>query len=112
VRTIDLPGGARRAPYQALRLQGGNTLIGMADPGEVVEMDLSGSIVRRIAGDRTDVRLGWVTGIELLDDGGLLIADYLGRRIIEVDPGGTVRHQWATGPRDIASISLAPKLTR
>ena len=110
VWTFQTPGGAHRAPYQALRLANGNTIVGMADPGEVAEVDRSGKIVRSIGGgDHMDVRLGWVTGIEPNGDGGFLIADYLGRRIIEVNGEGHVQNQWSTGPRDIASISLVPK---
>jgi len=108
VWTFETPGGAHRAPYQALRLANGNTLVGMADPGEVAEVDRSGKILRSIGGDHMDIRLGWVTGIEPTPDGGLLVADYLGRRIIEVSPEWHVRHEWSTGPRDIASISLVP----
>jgi acetyl esterase/lipase len=107
--TFEAQGGARRAPYQALRLTNGNTMIGLADPGEVLEVDRSGKLLRAIGGNNMDVRLGWVTGIEPLAGGGLLIADYTGRRIVEVDSAGHVVHQWRTGARDIASISLAPK---
>ena len=110
VWSFDTPGGAHRAPYQALRLANGNTLVGMADPGEVAEVDHSGKILRSIGGEHMDIRLGWVTGIEPTQDGGLLIADYLGRRIIEVGPDWHVRNEWSTGPRDIASISLVPRV--
>jgi len=108
VWTFEAPGGPRRAPYQALRLPGGNTVIGLADPGEVMEVDRSGKVLRSIGGDHMDIRLGWVTGIEPVEDGGLLVSDYLGRRIIEVNREGRVRNEWSTGTRDIASISLAP----
>ena len=55
-----------RFPYQAHRLTNGNTLIGLANPGELVEVDKAGKIVRSIAGNKMDVRLGWVTGTQPL----------------------------------------------
>ena len=36
----------------------------------------------------------------------MLINDYTGRRIIEVDAKGKVANQWRTGSRTIASIDL------
>jgi acetyl esterase/lipase len=108
VWTFDTPGGKVRAPYQAIRLPNGNTLVGMAAPGEVAEVDHSGKVVRSIGGEHMDIRLGWVTGIEPTPDGGVLIADYLGRRIIEVNREGRVQNQWSSGPRDMASLSLVP----
>jgi hypothetical protein len=36
----------------------------------------------------------------------MLINDYTGRRIIEVDAKGKVVNQWRTGSRTIASIDL------
>ena len=67
-----------RSPYQVQRLANGNTLIGFAQPGEVVEVDPKGRVVRSIGGDGGGVRLGWVTGMEVLPNGGLLVADYMG----------------------------------
>ena len=50
--------------------------------------------------------MGWSSGFALLPDGSILINDYTGRRIIEVDPKGKVANQWRTGSRTIASIDL------
>ncbi|MEW5976476.1 MAG: alpha/beta hydrolase fold domain-containing protein [Acidobacteriota bacterium] len=99
---------ANRFPYQAHRLANGNTLISLANPGELVEVHRSGRTVRSIAGKRTDVCLGWVTGTQPLPDGGVLLADYTGRRILEIDASGKVVHQLKTTDWNIASISLIP----
>ena len=50
--------------------------------------------------------MGWASGFTFLPDGGMLINDYTGRRIIEVDAKGKVVNQWRTGSRTIASIDL------
>jgi hypothetical protein len=50
--------------------------------------------------------MAWASGFAVLPDGGLLINDYMGRRIIEVDGKGKVVNQWRTGSRTIASIDL------
>jgi len=99
---------ANRFPYQAHRLPNGNTLVGLANPGELVEVNKAGKIVRSIAGKKMDIRLGWVTGTQPLPDGGLLVADYTGRRLLEIDASGRVVHQMRTPEWNIASISLVP----
>ena len=99
---------ANRFPYQAHRLPNGNTLVGLANPGELVEVDKAGKIVRSIAGKKMDIRLGWVTGTQPLPDGALLVADYTGRRLLEIDASGRVVHQMRTADWNIASISLVP----
>jgi hypothetical protein len=77
----------------------------LSDPGELVEVDPAGKIVRSIGGDPS-VQIGWASGFAFLPDNGILIADYTGRRIIEVDAKGKVVNQWRTGSRTIASIDL------
>ena len=52
------------------------------------------------------VRLGF--RIRRAPDGGMLISDYTGRRIVEVDAAGKVVHELRTGPRTVASIDLLP----
>jgi Mala s 1-like protein len=89
-------------------LANGNTLVSLANPGEVVEVDKAGKVVRSIAGKKMDVRLGWVTGTQPLPDGNLLIADYTGKRLLEIDASGKVTHAIKTGDWAIASISLIP----
>jgi acetyl esterase/lipase len=96
----------KRTPYQAHRLPNGNTRVGLADPGEVVEVDKTGKVVRSIAGARDDLKMSWVSGTQLLPGGGLLISDYTGTRLIEVDSEGKLVHELAVGNWGIASVSL------
>ena len=96
----------KRTPYQAHRLNNGNTLVGMADPGEVVEVDRTGKVVRSIAGARDDLKMGWASGTQPLPGGGLLISDYTGKRLLEVDSAGKLVHELPTGDWGIASVSL------
>jgi sugar lactone lactonase YvrE len=100
------PNGKDRRLYMGRRLANGDTMIGLSDPGELVEVERSGKVVRSIGGTNPAIRLGWVSGFAFLPEGGLLIADYTGRRIIEVDTKGRIVNQWRTGSRTIASIDL------
>jgi acetyl esterase/lipase len=102
------PNGANRKLYMGRRLANGNTMISLSDPGELVEVDRSGKIVRSIGGANPAIQMGWASGFALLPEGGVLINDYTGRRIIEVDSKGKVVNQWRTGSRTIASIDLVP----
>lgn len=102
------PDGEKRRSYQARRLPNGNTMVSLSDPGEIVEVDPSGKIVRSIGGSQMDLRLGWASGFRPLPDGGVLFADYTGRRLLEVDAKGKVLHELRTGPRTIASVELVP----
>jgi acetyl esterase/lipase len=108
VWTYTVDGAGKRLPYRAIRLENGNTLISLADPGEVLEVDRSGKIVRSLGGTNNEIRLGHVTGTISLRDGSLILADYTGRRLLEIDPTGHVRHELSTGSMNIASISLVP----
>ena len=67
------------------------------------------AIVREIGGTDPAIQLGWVSGFALLPDGGMLINDYTGRRIIEVDVKGKVVNEWRTGSRTIASIDVVSR---
>jgi len=96
--------GTDRRTYQALRLANGNTLISISDPGEVVEVNRAGQVVRSIGGTKMDIQFGWASGICPIENGNLLINDYTGRRIVEVDVKGKIVHQLRTGPWTIASI--------
>jgi hypothetical protein len=88
------------------RLPNGNTVISLSDPGELVEVDRAGAVVRSIGGANPSIQMGWASGFALLPEGGVLINDYTGRRIIEVDAKGKVVDQWRTGSRTIASIDI------
>jgi acetyl esterase/lipase len=100
------PNGRNRRLYMGRRLAGGNTVMSLSDPGELVEVDRSGKIVRSIGGTDPAIQMGWTSGFTFLPEGGILINDYTGRRIIEVDAKGKVTNQWRTGSRTIASIDL------
>jgi dienelactone hydrolase len=100
------PNGANRKLYMGRRLANGNTVISLSDPGELVEVDTTGKIVRSIGGKDPAIQFGWVSGFALLPDGNILMNDYTGRRIVEVDPKGKAVHEWRTGSRTIASIDL------
>jgi len=75
----------------------------------VVEVNPAGKIVREIGGSDLSIQMGWATGFVLLPDGGMLINDYTGRRIIEVDGKGKVVNEWRTGSRTIASMDLVSR---
>ena len=100
------PNGDKRKLYQARRLPNGNTMASLSDPGELVEVDPAGKIVRSIGGDHKDIKMGWTSGYALLPDGGVLINDYTGRRLIEVDAKGNVVNEMRTGARTIATVDI------
>ena len=106
--SYEVEGGNTRFPYQAHRLENGNTLISLAEPGGLVEVDSAGKTVRTIAGNKMDLRFGWVTGTQPLPDGGLIVADYTGKRLVELDSTGRVVHELRNPVWNIASISLVP----
>lgn len=100
------PNGTNRKLYQARRLPNGNTLASLSDPGELVEVDPAGNIVRSIGGTHLDIQMGWTSGYDLFSNGNLLISDYTGRRLLEVDTKGKVVNQLRLGPRTTASVAV------
>ena len=100
------PHGAQRRLYQGRRLPNGNTLMSLSDPGELVEVSPAGTIVRSIGGAHQDIQMGWASGFAALPGGGLLIADYTGRRLLEVDAAGKIVNELRTGPRTVASVDI------
>lgn len=96
-----------RMPYQALRLENGSTLVTLIDPGEVIEVDRAGKVVRSIGGKAGSVRMGWIAGIATLPGGGLMLADFTGRRLAEVDRAGRLVHELRDLPWNIASVAVA-----
>jgi hypothetical protein len=108
VWTFHVTGGDERFPYQAWRLPNGNTLIGLASPGEIVEVAPDGEIVRSAGGADGGLRMGWCSGLQPLPDGGFIVSDYTGRRILEFDADWKLKHEWRTGKRTVASVSMAP----
>lgn len=101
------PNGEKRRSYQAKRLSNGNTMVSLSDPGEIVEVDKAGNVVRSIGGAKMDIQFGWASGFVPLPDGGILISDYTGRRIVEVNPAGKIVNELRTGPRTVASLDLS-----
>jgi hypothetical protein len=100
------PNGEQRRSYQAIRLANGNTLISISDPGEIVEVNPAGTVVRSIAGTKMDLQFGWASGMAMMPNGNLLIVDYTGRRIVEVDPKGKLVNEMRTGERTVASVDV------
>ena len=106
VWTWQAPEREARRLYMGRRLANGNTLMSLSDPGEVVEVAPDGKVVRSIGGRNLDIQIGWASGFVQLPGGNLLIADYTGRRLLEVDANGKVVNELRTGPRTIASVDF------
>ncbi|HEY3742509.1 MAG TPA: hypothetical protein VGL53_21820, partial [Bryobacteraceae bacterium] len=100
------PEGNKRRMYMGKRLPNGNTLMSLSNPGEVVEVNHAGEVVRSIGGSKMDVRFGWASGFTFLPNGNLILSDYTGRRLVEVDSSGKVVHELHTGQRTFTSISI------
>jgi acetyl esterase/lipase len=96
----------KRRLYMGRRLPNGNTLLSLSDPGEILEVNTAGQVVRSIGGEKLDVQLGWASGFSELPGGNLLIADYTGRRLIEVDAKGKVVNELRMGARTIATVDV------
>jgi acetyl esterase/lipase len=101
-------GGPKRRPYKGVRLPNGNTLITLTLPGELIEVTPAGKIVRSAAGEKNDIRMIWASGFDLMPDGNILLNDYLGHRIVELNREGAVVHEVRLPGRNIASIALVP----
>ena len=71
-------------------------------------MDPTGKVVRSIGGAKSDIQMGWTSGFVQWPNGNLLISDYTGRRLMEVDPAGKVVNEMRTGARTVASVELLP----
>ena len=88
------------------RLANGNTRMSLSAPGELVEVDPGGKVVWSIGGAKQDIQMGWVSGFVELPGGNLLVSDYTGRRLLEVDRKGKVVNEMRTGSRTIASVEV------
>ena len=97
---------SKRRLYQAWRLPNGNTRMSISDPGEIVEVNPKGEIVRSIGGRKMDIQMGWTSGLSEFANGNLLVSDYTGRRILEIDPSGKVVNQLRLGARTVASVAV------
>lgn len=103
VRRLDFP---KRLPAHALPLADGGMLIGLAGPGEVRRLDASGKVIATFAGEHSTARMAWTSGFAQTPEGGLIVSDYQGGRIVEFDAQGKVLHQLKNLPWMITSISL------
>ncbi|HEY0982795.1 beta-propeller domain-containing protein [Schlesneria sp.] len=77
--------------YSALRLENGNTLIGMGDGRRVIEVDKQGKTVWSVEEkELPGITLAWVTMVERLANGNTLIvnchAGEANPQLVEVDP--------------------------
>ena len=64
--------------HEALRLKNGNTLIGCGTDKRVIEVTPEKKIVWELkADDVPDVNLTWVTGLQLLDNGHIVVGNFL-----------------------------------
>lgn len=100
------PEKEKRRLYQAWRLPDGNTLLSLSDPGEVLVVNPQGAVVRSIGGSKSDIKMGWASGMTRFSNGNLLISDYTGRRLLEVDPAGKMVNELRLGPRTVASLAV------
>ena len=73
-----------------------------------MEVDPSGKVVRSLAGSKMDLQFGWASGFVLLPEGGMIISDYTGRRLVEVNAAGKEINELRTGSRTVASVELLP----
>jgi acetyl esterase/lipase len=103
IRKLEFP---NRMPAYALPLADGGMLIGLAAPGEVRRVDASGKTVATFAGANSAARMAWTSGFTETPEGGLIVSDYMGARIVEFDAKGNVVHQLANLPWSVTSIAL------
>ena len=103
VRKLEFP---HRMPAQALPLADGGMLIGLAGPGEVRRVDAGGKTLATFAGMNDAARMAWTSGFTETPEGGLIVSDYMGSRIVEFDAKGNVVHQLKNFPWSVTSIAL------
>lgn len=103
MRKIEFP---HRMPAHAMPLADGGMLIGLAGPGEVRRVDASGKTVATFAGLNDAARMAWTSGFTETPEGGLIVSDYMGARIVEFDAQGKVLHQLKNVPWSVTSIAL------
>ncbi len=99
---------AKRMPAYAKPLAGGGMLVGLAGPGEVRRVDANGAVVATFAGMNDAARMAWTSGFVETPEGGLIVSDYQGGRIVEFDAKGRIVHQLRNFPWSVTSIGLLP----
>ncbi len=95
-----------RLPAYAMPLADGGMLIGLAGPGEVRRVDAAGKVVATFAGKDSTPKMAWTSGFTETPEGGLIVSDYMGARIVEFDAKGNVVHQLKNFPWAVTSIAL------
>lgn len=103
VKKLEFP---NRLPAYAMPLPDGGMMIGLAGPGEVRRVDASGRVVATFAGNDSTAKMAWTSGFTLTPEGGLIVSDYMGSRIVEFDAKGNVVHQLKNFPWSVTSIAL------
>jgi hypothetical protein len=103
LRKLEFP---HRMPALAKPLPDGGMLIGLAGPGEVRRVDAAGKVLMTYAGLNDAARMAWTSGFTETPDGGLIVSDYQGSRIVEFDAKGAILHQMKNLPWAITSIAL------
>lgn len=64
--------------FEALRLPNGNTLIGCGTDKRVIEVTPEKKIVWELtAADRPELNLSWITGLQVLKNGNVVVANFL-----------------------------------
>ncbi len=103
IRRLEFP---NRMPAHALPLSDGGMLIGLAGPGEVRRLDANGKTVATFAGGNSTARMAWTSGFTETPEGGLIVSDYMGSRIVEFDAKGAVVHQLKNLTWSVTSVAL------
>jgi acetyl esterase/lipase len=105
VRQQEFP---KRLPAYAQPLADGGMLLGLAGPGEVRRMDAKGHVTATFAGTNNGARMAWTSGFTETPEGGLIVSDYQGARIVEFDSKGNIVHQLKNIPWSVTSVALMP----
>lgn len=105
VRRWEFP---HRMPALAKPLPDGGLLIGLAGPGEIRHLDAAGKTVATFAGANDAARMAWTSGFTSTPEGGLIVSDYMGARIVEFDAEGRVLNQLRQIPWSVTAVALLP----
>lgn len=105
LRRLELP---NRMPAHALPTADGGMWIGLAGPGEVRRVSAEGKLLATFGGLDPAARMAWTSGFTPTADGGLLVADYMGSRIVEFNAAGQIVHQLKNLPWAMTSVGMLP----
>ncbi len=95
-----------RLPAYAMPLPDGGMMIGLAGPGEVRRVNADGKVAFTFAGKDSAAKMAWTSGFTPTPEGGLIVSDYMGARIVEFDAKGNIVHQLKNFPWSVTSIAL------